>query len=110
MKIYVIGENKKETEELVENLSTIYNIPKFEVENIDEINKIIRTNREWIITSSFNDNSNVIANASTTVIYLNFNKENNNEFIRKYKSKIIILKSKKEIKKLFKAIYEGIEL
>lgn len=110
MKIYVMGKNEKEKNNLVEELISIYNIPKFEVESIDEINKIIRKNREWIITSNYNENKDVIANSSTSIIYLNLDKENNNEFLKKYKSKIIILRSKKEIKKLFNAIYEGIEL
>lgn len=109
MKLYVI-ENNMESIDLANKLSDIYDIKKFEVENVDEINKIIRENREWIISTEYNDNSNVIANSSTSIIYLNFNKESNNEFLKKYKSKIIILKSKKEIKKLYNAIYEGIEL
>lgn len=123
MKIYIIGNNKKDNSYLSSKLSEIYNINKFNTSalSLEEINKIIRENKEWILESEYNDNSNVIASVATTVIYLNINKtsfvkkrvlDNNDikELIRKYPSKVLIIKSNKEISKFIAAIYKGIEL
>lgn len=117
MKIYIVGNNIKNNNVLAEKLKEIYNINKFQIDSIDELNKIIRENKEWIILSIYNNMSNIISSQATSIIYIDFDKKNKkkqsndmNEFIKKYSNKILILKNKKEVKKLYAAIYEGIEL
>lgn len=126
MKIYILGNNKNNTNSLATKLSELLDIKKFnldeENDQLKKINKIIIENKDWIIESKYDDNSNIVASNSTTIIYLNINKktlfndknqnkqDNMNNFIMKYSNKIIIIKSENEIKKLIQAIYKGIEL
>lgn len=109
MKIYLLN-NSENDDNLYNNLKRIYNIKSYKINSIEEANKIFIENREWIITSKYCEISNVIANQSSSIIYLYKKEDNINDFIKKYSSKIIIIKTKKEIKKLYNAIFKGIEL
>lgn len=130
MKIYIIGNNSKDNNNLSDWLSKIYDLKNFNIDDLNDekklqtINKIIKENKEWVIDTKPDPISNIIAANATTIIYLNIQKKKflqkdenlisdskeTVEFLKKHSSKIIILKNKKEIKALQDAIYKGIEL
>ena len=102
-----------------------FNIPRFQIhENeIQTINRIIKTNKEWIVETSFIDELPVIANQATIIVlvkevnakkkillsikegfYLYQLSSEEKKFVNKYRGKVIILKNKKEIKKFLVAL------
>ncbi len=114
MKYLIIG--NKDTNKLALELSDYYGIEIFNVsssDNINEINKIVRENKEWIIEGEFIDNLDVLCNLCETVIYLDYSKKKDNDntdlikLLQKHIRKGIIIRSKREYKKYLKSVYES---
>ena len=111
MKFFVVGDNNKAVDKLSMELSNYYKIDCFNIidNNIDDINKIVRENKEWIIWSLSISNIDVICNLAETIIFLNFSKESifKNDFLQKHIRKGIIIKNKRQLKKYLKSVYES---
>ena len=119
MKIWIIS---KEHNRLSTHIEEHFEIPRFELKDNKEIHEIIKENKEWLIETSKIENLSIIATQATKIIII---KEDNRksllkslreatlinrlsneekEFIRKYRNKIILLKNKEEVKKCIEAL------
>ena len=124
MKYFIVGNKYSGTRELALELSNYYRLEVFHIndtDNIDEINKIVRENKEWIIEGTIKDNVDVLCNLSETVIFLDysnnglFKKNVDNDFdsdgvlklLNKHIRKGIIIRNKKQLKKYLKMVYES---
>ena len=120
MKVWIIS---KEKNVLATHIEEHFEIPRYELkENSKELPKIIRENKEWIIETSFINNLSILANQATIIFLikesetkgllksireatlLNELSKEEKDFIKKYRSKIILLKNKKEINKCIEAL------
>lgn len=120
MKLLMIS-NKKNS--LSKQIEEHFEMKRFEVQDdINEINKIIKENKEWIIETPLINNLPIIASQANYIILIKeeknkrflrslkegmeFNKLSKEEkdLLKKYPSKIIILKNKKEIEKCLEAM------
>ena len=112
MKYFIIGNKYSGTKDLALELSNYYGIDVFQIKstnNIDEINMIVRENKEWIIEGSIIDNVDVLCNLSENIIFLDysndglFKKNIDNDFdsnevlklLQKHIRKGIIIRNKK---------------
>lgn len=124
MKYFIVGNKYSGTRDLALELSNYYGIDVFSINsinNIDEINKIVRENKEWIIEGSIIDNVDVLCNLSENIIFLDysndglFKKNIDNDFdsnevlklLQKHIRKGIIIRNKKQLKKYLKMVYES---
>ena len=124
MKYFIIGNKYSGTKDLALELSNYYGIDVFQIKstnNIDEINMIVRENKEWIIEGSIIDNVDVLCNLSENIIFLDysnnglFKKNIDNNFdsssvlklLQKHIRKGIIIRNKKQLKKYLKMVYES---
>lgn len=124
MKYFIIGNKYSGTEKLANELSEYYGIDIFHInstDNLDEINKIVREYKEWIIEGCIFDNVDVLCNLSETIIFLDysnsklFKKNIDNDFkssevlklLQKNIRKGIIIRNKRQLKKYLKMVYES---
>lgn len=124
MKYFIIGNKYSGTFDLAKELSEYYGIEIFHInstDNLDEINRIVRENKEWIIEGCIFDNVDVLCNLSETIIFLDysndklFKKNIDNDFksddvlklLQKHIRKGIIIRNKKQLKKYLKMVYES---
>lgn len=124
MKYFIIGNKYSGTLELAKELSEYYGINVFHInstDNLDEINKIARENKEWIIEGSIKDNVDVLCNLCETIIFLDysndrlFKKNIDKDFksdevlklLQKHIRKGIIIRNRKQLKKYLKMVYES---
>lgn len=132
MKIVIIDGSIRNKRYLVQRLENFFQKESFSFErfrddngnvrSVDEqiriINRINLENKEWFIEGNFSSEFDFLFNLATDIIFLDdgFKKKNNDyewdrkevyDRIRKYSRKLIILKSKKEIKKMMDAFDES---
>ena len=124
MKYFIVGDVNSGTNLLAKELSDYYGIEVFGIKstnNIDEINKIVRENKEWIIEGCIIDNIDVLCNLAETVIFLdysrdglfkkkvisNFDRVEVLDLLKKHIRKGIIIRNRKQLKKYLKMVYES---
>ena len=124
MKYFIIGNVNSGTNLLANELSEYYGIEIFSIKptnNIDEINKIVRENKEWIVEGCIIDNIDVLCNLAETIIFLdysrvglfkkkaisNFDSAEVLDLLKKHIRKGIIIRNKKQLKKYLKMVYES---
>ena len=124
MKYFIVGNKYSSTNKLALELSNYYGLEVFHINdtnNIDEINKVSRENKEWIIEGSIKDNVDVLCNLSETIIFLDysnktlFKKNIDSDFdsdgvlklLNKHIRKGIIIRNNKQLKKYLKMVYES---
>ena len=124
MKYFIIGDKDTRIEKLSLELSDYYGIDVFHInesDNIDEINKISRENKEWIIEGTIIDNIDVLCNLCDIIIFLDYSKKkmfrkktetvfDSNQVIKLMKKHIrkgIIIRSDSQLKKYLKSVYES---
>ena len=110
MKFFVFGNNEKDINYLIKELSNYYRINSFTTTNLDEVNEVVKKNKSFIIKSS--NNYEELCNLSEIIIYLDYSKKNVinekiNILLKKHIRKGIIIKSKKDLKKYLKSVYES---
>ena len=124
MKYFIIGNVNSGTNLLANELSEYYGIEIFSIKptnNIDEINKIVRENKEWIVEGCIIDNIDVLCNLAETIIFFyfsrvglfkkkaisNFDSAEVLDLLKKHIRKGIIIRNKKQLKKYLKMVYES---
>ena len=124
MKYFIVGDVNSGTNKLALELSEYYGIDIFHIDsnnNIDEINKIVRENKEWIIEGCIFDNVDVLCNLAETIIFLDysndglfkkktvsdFNSSDVLKLLQKHIRKGIIIRNKRQLKKYLKMVYES---
>lgn len=124
MKYFIVGDVNSGTNLLAKELSDYYGIEIFDIKstnNLDEINKIVRENKEWIIEGCIIDNIDVLCNLAETVIFLdyscdglfkkkvisNFDSVEVLDLLKKHIRKGIIIRNRKQLKKYLKMVYES---
>lgn len=124
MKYFIVGNKYSGTSKLSRELSDYYGIEVFHIksfDNINEINRIVRENKEWIIEGSIINNVDVLCNLSETIIFLDYSREglfkkkiddsfNRNEVLKllqKHIRKGIIIRNNSQLKKYLKMVYES---
>ncbi len=124
MKYFIVGDVNSGTNLLAKELSDYYGIEVFGIKstnNIDEINKIVRENKEWIIEGCIIDNIDVLCNLAETVIFLDYSRDGlfkkkviSNfdsvevlDLLKKHIRKGIIIRNRKQLKKYLKMVYES---
>ena len=124
MKYFIVGNKYSGVHELALELSNYYRLEIFNVNstnNINEINKIVRENKEWIIEGTIIDNVDVLCNLSEIIIFLDYSNDgffkkkiddefNSNEVLKllqKHIRKGIIIRNKRQLKKYLKMVYES---
>ena len=124
MKYFIVGDKYSGTDKLSLELSNYYGLEIFKISrtnNIDEINKVVRENKEWIIEGSIIDNVDVLCNLAEIVIFLDysntglfkkkidgdFDKDSVLKLLQKHIRKGIIIRNKKQLKKYLKMVYES---
>ena len=124
MKYFIVGDVNSGTNLLAKELSDYYGIEIFDIKstnNLDEINKIVRENKEWIIEVCIIDNIDVLCNLAETVIFLDYSRDGlfkkkviSNfdsvevlDLLKKHIRKGIIIRNRKQLKKYLKMVYES---
>ena len=115
----------KKRQAFVDQIEERFQLPRFQIHDneIDQINKIIKAEKEWIIETNFIEDLPVIANQATLIVlvkeiestrkillsvrdgFLLYQlSQDEKEFINKYRGKVVLLKNKSEIKKFLTAL------
>jgi len=121
MKLLIIGNTSSKCDKLSIKISDYYEIKINKVNEYttkNEINNLVKKNKEWIIEGYNENNIEILFNLAETIIFIDLNKgffdktisidkEKIYELLKKHIRKGIILKSNKDIKKYLKSMYES---